>query len=124
VVDVDNVKGAMPPGATAILELGGSERHDVIRIPNNAVTFRPSEATFAAIDQEPPLLEAPRVPRRRSLDATRGGYVWKFENGRFVPIVVELGIADDSWTELVRGDIQPGDMLVTRVQEFKGSRVQ
>jgi hypothetical protein len=30
-----------------------------------------------------------------------------------VPIDVEIGIADDTWTELVSGDVRPGDRLIT-----------
>jgi multidrug efflux pump subunit AcrA (membrane-fusion protein) len=36
-----------------------------------------------------------------------------FRDSRFEPVTVEVGIANDSSTELVSGPIAPGDRLVT-----------
>ncbi len=119
VIDVDNSKSALQPGGTAIITLEGSERRDAVRIPNNALTFRPPPEAFDAIDQEPPVLEPPQAPRRGSANRTRKGYVWKLENRRFVPIAVETGLADDTWTELISGDIQAGELVVTGVARSK-----
>jgi HlyD family secretion protein len=112
VIDVDASSEDIPPGGTAIVTLAGSERAQAVRIPNNALTFAPSTDSFAAVDQEPPVLSRADTPSTKPA-GTRKGYVWKFENNRFVPIAVETGIADDGWTELVSGDVRPGDRLVT-----------
>jgi hypothetical protein len=45
--------------------------------------------------------------------ANREAYVWKYENGRFVPILVRVGLADEEWTELLSGQVQAGERLVT-----------
>jgi HlyD family secretion protein len=119
VIDVDNATGAMQPGGTAIITLEGSERRNAVRIPNNALTFRPPAEAFDEIDQAPPVLEPPQAPRRGSVTSTRKAYVWKFENRRFVPIAVEVGLADDTWTELLSGDVQAGEVVVTRVARVK-----
>lgn len=112
VIDVDAAGQDIPPGSTAIVTLAGSERTQAVRIPNNSLTFAPSAASFDALDQKPPVLSQPDSDSRKR-SSTRKGHVWKFENNRFVPIPVETGIADDSWTELVSGDVRPGDRLVT-----------
>ena len=112
VIDVDAASQDIPPGSTAIVTLAGSERTQAVRIPNNSLAFAPSASSFAAVDQEPPVLSRPDSDSRKR-PSTRKGHVWKFENNRFVPIPVETGIADDSWTELVSGDVRPGDRLVT-----------
>jgi len=112
VIDVDAASQDIPPGSTAIVTLAVSDRAQAVRIPNNSLTFAPSPASFAAVDQEPPILSRPDSDSRKR-PTTRKGRVWKFENNRFVPIAVEMGIADDSWTELVSGDVRPGDRLVT-----------
>ena len=112
VIDVDAASQDIPPGSTAIVTLAGSERTQAVRIPNNSLTFAPSASSFAAVDQEPPVLSRPDSDSRKR-PSTRKGHVWKFENNRFVPIPVETGIADDSWTELVSGEVRPGDRLVT-----------
>jgi HlyD family secretion protein len=112
VIDVDGSSEEIPPGGTAIVTLAGAERAQTVRVPNNALTFAPSTDSFAAVDQEPPVLNRAETGSVKQT-GTRKGYVWKFENNRFVPIAVETGIADDSWTELVSGDVRPGDRLVT-----------
>ena len=112
VIDMDAPNQDIPPGSTAIVTLAGSERAQAVRIPNNSLTFAPSTAAFAALNQEPPVLSRPDSDSRKPA-ITRKGHVWKFENNRFVPIAVETGIADHSWTELVSGDVRVGDRLVT-----------
>lgn len=112
VIDVDNQALEIPPGVTAIGTLAGSERRQAVRIPNNALVFAPSTEVLAEVKQKlPPLDRAD--PEAPGASAAHRGYVWKLENNRFVPIPVETGIADDSWTELVAGEIHAGDRLVT-----------
>jgi HlyD family secretion protein len=120
VIDVDASSEDIPPGGTAIVTLAGSERAQAVRIPNNALTFAPSTDSFAAVDQEPPVLNRADAAALKQT-GTRRGYVWKFENNRFVPIEVQTGIADESWTELVSGDVRPGDRLVTAAAPLKRS---
>ena len=111
VIDVDAANQDIPPGGTAIVTLTGSERPQAVRIPNNALTFAPSPEVLAAVDQDPPALNRANAPSPKG--KTQEDYVWKFENNRFVPIAVTTGIADDSWTELVAGDVRAGDRLLT-----------
>ena len=114
VIEVDNVTGKLMPGGTAIIVLDGAKRENVVRIPNNALSFRPPPDVLAAVGQEPPVTDRPehsvgqRPPR-----GPRRVYVWKFENREFVPIAVETGLSDDRWTELVSGALRPGDTVVT-----------
>jgi HlyD family secretion protein len=119
VIDVNNTEGAIPPGGTAIIDLAGHERPNVVRVPNTALAFRPSAAAFAEVDQDPPILDPPQLPREKATNGLRQAYVWKFENRRFVPIAVEAGLADDDWTELVAGPLRPGDVLLTAAEPAK-----
>jgi len=64
-------------------------------------------SAFAAVDQKPPALD--RSNPAASTRAPRGMLRLEAEEQPFVRIAVETGIADDSWTELVAGDIRPGD---------------
>lgn len=118
VIEVDARDEEIPPGGTAIVTLAGSQRRQAVRIPNNALTYAPSADALTAVNQEPPVLDrADNAPAKQA--GTRQGYVWKFENNRFVPIVVQTGISDDSWTEVVSGAVQPGDALVTAAVAVK-----
>lgn len=120
VIDVDASSEGIPPGATAIVTLAGSARPHTVRIPNNALTFAPSTDSFAAVDQAPPVLARADTAATKQI-GTRKGYVWKFESNRFVPIAVETGIADDAWTELVAGEVRPGDRLVSAAMPLRRS---
>ena len=111
VIDVDTVNQNVPPGGTAIVTLTAGERPQAVRIPNNALVFAPSGDVLAAVDQTPPVLE--RTGEAAKGRATRRGRVWKFEDERFVPIAVEVGLSDDAWTELVSGGVRAGDRLIT-----------
>ena len=111
VIDVDTANQNVPPGGTAIVTLTAGQRPQAVRIPNNALVFAPSGEVLAEVGQTPPVLEGAGEAERGK--ATQRGRVWKFENQRFVPIAVEVGIADDTWTELVSGDVHLGDRLVT-----------
>jgi HlyD family secretion protein len=114
VIDVHNVAGRLMPGGTAIVVMDGASRQDVIRIPSNALSFRPSSEVLEAVGQKPPVTDTPAQSVGQA--ASRGprrAYVWKFENREFVPIPVETGLSDDRWTELVSGSLRPGDTLVT-----------
>ena len=51
VVDVPNADGLLAPGATAIVTLGGGSRQDVVRVPNNALSFRPPPAMLERTGQ-------------------------------------------------------------------------
>ena len=111
VIDVDTANQNVPPGGTAIVTLTAGERPQAVRISNNALVFAPSAEVLEAVDQTAPILEPTAAAAKGRV--TRRGRVWKFENGQFVPIVVEVGIADDTWTELVSGDVHAGDRIIT-----------
>jgi RND family efflux transporter MFP subunit len=109
VIDVDNRDGRLTPGSTATIALPVGSRTNVVRIPNNALSFRPSVDVFLAAGQQPPTLKQLESAEA----ANRPAYVWKYENGRFVPVLIQVGLADEQWTELLSGNVHPGDRLVT-----------
>ncbi len=132
IVDVENPDGRIAPGTTAIVTLPTAQRRDVLRVPNNALAFRPSpemlEATVQATAFAPRAsASAPHAPADQPVDKSlkagepqdadptrgRAGSVWKFENGKFVPVEVRAGASDETWTEILSGSVQPGDRLVT-----------
>jgi HlyD family secretion protein len=112
-VDVPNVDGLLAPGATAIVTLQGGSREGVLRVPNNALSFRPSPAMLERTGQ------ADLAVRNGGGEGATGNrnepvsQVWRFENNKFVPLDVVTGLSDDTWTELLSGPVQPGDQLVT-----------
>jgi len=110
VVAVDNEHGKLAPGGTAIVTLNSGTKAHVVRLPNTALSFRPSPTVLERIGQKD-------VPETGAAEAgegrTRVSQVWRFENNRFVPLDVVTGLSDDQWTEMISGPVQPGDPLVT-----------
>ena len=112
VIDVDNAGGEIVPGSSAIVMLPTGRRADALRVPNAALSFRPDAAALKASGQPP--RDVPEADR--ATDAAGRGYVWKYEAGKFLAIAVVTGVADERWTEVTAGNIQPGDRLVTQVE--------
>ncbi len=93
------------------MNLSTAKAQNVVRIPNNALTFRPTRDVAEAAGQR--LEEIEPALANEAAEQSRSAVVWRFRNDRFEAISVELGIANGSWTELVRGPIAPGERLVT-----------
>ena len=111
VIDVDNRDGRLTPGSTATIALPVGSRSNVVRIPNNALSFRPSVEVLKAAVQKAPTLK--QIESADQQAANRPAYVWKYEKGQFVPVLIQVGLADEQSTELLSGDVHPGDQLVT-----------
>jgi HlyD family secretion protein len=140
VVDVDNSDLKLKPGMTANVTFVYAERADVLRVPSAALRFRPPpglldpvqdddgskrkkkkqaklERHQAAREEAKPDVDEPRSLTRRS--------VWLLRGGNATPLPVEVGISDGSHVELLAGELQEGDALVTDATSTgKGSPMQ
>ncbi len=97
VVDVDNEDGRLMPGMTAHVLITLAERHGVLRVPNAALNFRPQENGR---------------PASRPAPGAQQAYV--LDQGALRPVTVKTGITDNTLTEVIAGDLKPGDQVVTR----------
>jgi HlyD family secretion protein len=111
IVEVDNSDNRIPPGSTAVVLLPTARRAAVLRVPNRALAFRPAPDVLRATGQTE--MQLPRPDAENDPTKGRQAIVWKYERGMFVPIDVRIGIADERWTEILAGSIQPGDQVVT-----------
>jgi len=114
IIEVDNEAGRLTPGSTAVLTIPAAQRPHVVRVPNRALAFRPSPDVFDALGEQAPSIQSTDPPD--SPANGRQAYVWKYEGGKFVAIPVRVGLADEAWTELLSGPLQPGEALVTDAQ--------
>ena len=96
VIGVDNTDLALMPGLTAASRIVVDQRNDVTRVPNLALRYVPSN-----------------FPRTASSDHAQ---VWVLRDGQPVAIAVVTGLDDDSFTEIVSGDLKPGDLVITAEQ--------
>jgi len=45
--------------------------------------------------------------------------VWKLADGKPKMVLVKPGLTDGSSTQMIEGDLQPGDQLITEIQGLK-----
>jgi HlyD family secretion protein len=105
-IDVRNPDHKLRPGMTATVYIVGSQRKDTVRIPNQALLFRPSIDLLKAVGQH-----APNELREGGSEEELQ-QVWKWDGKHFTAVDVTLGISDAQWTEQVRGALKDGDPLV------------
>ena len=95
VVGVDNKDLTLKPGMTASTQIVTAQRADVLRVPDQALRYTPSSVAAAA----------PGAAR-----------IWVARDGTPVAVPVVLGLDDDSFTEIVSGAVQAGDLVITGEQ--------
>ncbi len=106
VVDVRNPALKLKPGMTATIEVVYAEQKDVLRVANAAIRFRPP--TDLAGKAPPP------VPLDRK-------EVWVMRNGVPQPVLFKPGVSDGTVTEVVEGDLQAGDQVLTEAISTKSA---
>jgi len=91
-----------------------------VRIPNNALAFRPPRDVLQAIDEvEPTTMDTPPAA---SGGIGRARQVWRYDGKRFTPVAVSIGLSDDAWTEMIAGPLHDGDALATQAALRRVSR--
>jgi HlyD family secretion protein len=113
VVGFDNSEHLLVPGMTATTRIITDQRNDVLRVPNRALRFSPGG-----------LAAAPEASNTAgSLTASHSGQseVWLLKSGHPVRVPLELGLDDDTYTEVLQGDLKPGDQVIIGEQSGEGS---
>jgi HlyD family secretion protein len=106
VIDVENPKLLLRPGMTANTSFVAAQKDSVVRLRNAALRFEPDTQLLTRIGVKDPLQTvSSQDPNRKK--------VWVLRDGKPVPVAVSTGVSDGTWSELVEGDVQPGDILIT-----------
>lgn len=110
VVSAQNRELKLLPGMTANVRIVVDQKPSVLKVPNAALRFRPQG------------VEADGVPRGASSPASgRGGLsgrVWVLgPDGRPKPFLIQLGISDGTFTEVLDGGLQEGQDILVGVAE-------
>jgi HlyD family secretion protein len=105
VVGVDNSDLALVPGMTASSEIVVAQRDNVLRVPDQALRYAPSA-----------LLAAPSTAGAKS-----GQQVWLLRDGEPNAVSVVTGLDDGNFTEIVQGDLNAGDQIITAESGSQGS---
>jgi HlyD family secretion protein len=126
IIDVPNRDLKLKPGMTANVTVEVARADNVVRVPNAALRFVPTEEMLASIqrtDNQMPDsgtergVRPPGDANRRPADAAR---VWALENGQLHPIRVRTGVNDGLFTAIVGGELPEGAIVVTGVASSAG----
>jgi HlyD family secretion protein len=99
VVSAPNEDLSLKPGMTATTRIVVDERADALRAPDQALRYSPG--ALAAL---PGASTAP--------DGSGGVRLWVLREGKPQAVVIVPGLDDDAYTEIVKGDLQPGDEII------------
>ncbi len=102
VVAVANPQLLLKPGMTATVRVITAERRNVLRVPDTALRYVPGGLSAS----------------NAQADAATPG-LWTMRNGRPARVAVTTGLDDDSYSEIVAGDVKEGDTVI--VSERSGS---
>ena len=109
VVGADNAQFLLKPGMTATVSIVTDRRAQVLRIPNQALRFTPGG------------LRSGQPGTSQAASAAGGkAQVWILRGGRPVAVSITTGLADDTYTEVVAGDLRSGDQVVIGEQRVAG----
>lgn len=110
VIVVDNADLKLRPGMTANVTVIYAEREDVLAVPNAALRFRPPPSLMPSASASSAAAASGRPSRRPSEDGTRT--LWVLRDGAPQSITVKTGLTDGTSTEIVEGELKPGDAVV------------
>jgi HlyD family secretion protein len=101
---VANPEQKLLPGMTANARIVTEERADALKVPNEALRFRPVNP-----DGTPVKLEV----RGREEGPGTPGRVWTLgPDGKPAPLNVRLGVSDGKATEILKGDVTEGQEII------------
>jgi HlyD family secretion protein len=138
IVDVNNEGSLLKPGMTAQVSFVANQKQDVVRIPNSALRFRPvkddkdaKKTTTKADAKAAPKASADNVAADAAKDTPPAGErprrppsrVYKTgPKGELIAVEIRTGVASNQYTELVSGEVKPGDELVIRDLQDKNAK--
>jgi HlyD family secretion protein len=104
VLTVDNSAHLLRPGLTATVDILVAQSGDALLVPNGALRFTPPVRDATA----PP-------PLTRATNGELVGRVWVLEELKPVPRDLKIGRSDGKLTQVLSGDLRPGEKVITDV---------
>jgi HlyD family secretion protein len=126
VIDVMNPQKKLRPGMTANVTFVHANRLDALRVTNAALRFKPSPELLG---QRAPAANGGSAPRARGpLTSTQRHVqvsdpppdrrtIWVLRHNQPVSVAVRTGITDGTHTEILEGDVEEGDEVITDVAD-------
>lgn len=122
VIDVDNSDLRLRPGMTATVTIVHAEKSDVVAVSNVALRFKPPPEASSAMgipSAAPSASASSRRPTRPAGVGEPGSAeprtLWVLRDGRPASVTVQTGLSDGTVSEIVQGDVKPGDEAIVDV---------
>ncbi len=112
IIDVDNLDGKLLPGMTANVEIITGAKANVLRVPTNALRFRPKAADRGEAEKERSATPGKKEAPRPAL------YLVGADPYRPSKQQVGVGLQGDEFTEVTSG-IKAGDKVLVRTKSLK-----
>jgi HlyD family secretion protein len=129
-ISVANPEQVLLPGMTAYVNIGVQKREGALLVPNAALRFKPAEADKKGENAGKPASTAAAPGMGPGMGAGmdgggagggkpgkkrdgQSGTVHVLDGDRIEPVSVQLGITDNRNTEIVGGELKPGERVVT-----------
>ena len=131
-ISLQNPDQILLPGMTAYVTIGVAHRKDALLVPSAALRFKPdpgektaeastTQAAIPALSATPGANGRQRRPgqgagqgegKRREGGKGSAGTVYIIEAGALKPVSIQLGITDNRNTEVLGGELKPGDQVI------------
>ncbi|SFN34148.1 HlyD family secretion protein [Formivibrio citricus] len=113
VVSVDNPEEILLPGMTAYVNIHLAARDNTVLIPSTALRFRPTAGNKNSGAGKPASGRASEARQGGGQRGEgRGNTVYVLQDNQPKAVRIKLGIGDGKFSELVEGDLKPGDRLI------------
>lgn len=115
-LEVDNHDLSLRPGMTASANIVATERQGVLLVPNTALRFTPVNGQAQGGGVLSMMMPRPPASARKTAraDSKAGAKkVWVLRQGQPVAVAVSAGISDGRVTEVVGGELEEGDLVIT-----------
>ncbi len=104
VITLENRELKLKPGMTANVNIEVMRKDNVLKVPSAALRFRPKAATEIS--------GSPEAGAQRRVSRPAGQKVYVLKDGKPVRVPVKTGATDDSYVEVVSGNVHEGDEVI------------
>jgi len=128
VLKVDNADLSLRPGMTATADITVQKVQNALLVPNAALRFSPpaqgtKRASRGLVGMMLPGPPRFNTPEEAVVDANKKQQtLWVLQDGQPTAVAVTIGATDDTMTEILSGDVQPGAPVIVDTMQA-GSRV-
>jgi HlyD family secretion protein len=119
VVGVDNTDLRLKPGMTANVSITVARKDGILKVPNAALRFKPPQAVMAV----PAGGTGGRQVAAGGVDSAAAKTVWRMgASGDPEAMLLQFGISDGSFTEVIGGSLNEGDQVVVGLESRTTAR--